>query len=297
MDQTGGRSRQSDFAIPKRLRRLAREPMFHFFLIGAVLFAVVQWHKVAPDQSTVSVTSSAIQRIRDAYRQQFGSDPNPDTLRRLVDQYVEEEILYREGVARGLATGDEIIRRRIVQKMEFAAQDVTAPPEPTATELTRYYSANKLHYMAAPTVTFSHIYFSNRQGSESLAEKRARDTLRTLSPNRTRAPELGDSFPDLFDYAAFTAEQAERLFGSSEFSRMLFQAPIGRWSGPYRSSYGWHLVYVSARTAARIRPLAEVKDQVRADALAQAQLQQNQVALAAIKSHYKIVFPDAPNAR
>ena len=86
--------------------------------------------------------------------------------------------------------------------------------------------------------------------------------------NATRDPDRGDRFADRYDFASVDPAAVRRLFGDSAFADDLFRAPLHRWSGPYRSGFGWHLVYVDDRVAARIRPLDEVREQVRADAMA-----------------------------
>ncbi len=86
--------------------------------------------------------------------------------------------------------------------------------------------------------------------------------------------------------------EAIRLFGDSELAHRLASAPVGRWSGPYRSGYGWHLVRVDARTAATRADLADVRDRVREDYLHAAQAQANAEAMARLKARYTVVRQD-----
>ena len=238
------------------------------------------------------MTPERVNKLADGYRQQFGAPPTPQGLKALVDRYVDEEILFRQGQAMRLDRDDEIIRRRVVQKMQFLQQDLASPQEPSEASLEAYYRDHLAHYAQPGRIAFSHIYFSPERGGDEAARRRAAATLTTLSDAVSRAPDRGDAFADLYDYAAFGPTQARRLFGDGELSMRLFQAPVGHWSGPYRSAYGWHLVRVQSAAAAKVPALSEVRDQVRADVIADAQAEANRKSFAALKARFTVVRQD-----
>jgi hypothetical protein len=274
------------------LAPILREPLLHFFLIGSLLFAVGAWHRARTDDHTIVVTANEVQHLRDAYRQQFGGDPPPAALRQMVDKFIDEEVLYRAGLARGLDRDDEIVRRRIVQKMQFAEQDLAPPPEPSLAQLDAFYQSHLALYREPARVTFSHIFFASDASQAEASRSRAEHLLPTLSDAKARAPELGDNFPDLYDYAEFGPEQALHLFGESELTERLFDAPVGHWAGPYRSSYGWHLVFIAGREPEQTLPFDAVRDRVRADAMAAWGEETNRQAFAALKAQYAVVRDD-----
>jgi hypothetical protein len=278
-------------------RRLAREPLLHFFAVGLVLFAAAERHRTQADLYRIVVTPERVRQLVEAYRAEFGTAPGPKTLAGLVDHDVDEEALYREGLARKLDQDDEIVRRRIVQKMQFLEQDLSAPAEPSAAELAAWFRTHRGDYVQPASLSFSHIYFSDVHGGSDAARARALSTLARLSDTTQRAPERGDPFPDLYDYAGFGPEQAKRLFGDSEISRKLFQAPQGRWIGPLRSGYGWHLVRVQSVQPARSLDFDEARERVRADVLAAEQEAANQRAFAALKARFTVVRQDQGAAR
>ncbi len=269
-----------------------REPLVHFFAAGLVLYAVAAHHRAETDQHRIVVTPQAVQRLADGYQAEYGSPPSRRALSELVDRWVDEEVLFREGQARGLDRDDEIIRRRVVQKMQFVEQDLAAPAEPTEADLAAWYQAHKAQYATPATVSFSHVYFADGAGGPQVAHTRAEAALAGLADATARAPERGDPFPDLYDYAGFGPEAARRLFGDTELARQLFQVPPGRWAGPFRSSYGWHLVRVSQATPGEVPPLAEVRERVRADLVAARQDAANQRGFEALKARYAIVRQD-----
>src|SRR5262245_41729208 len=125
------------------MKRLLREPLLHFLLIGAVLFAVYRYLQPA---SSATASSNQIQlsldelsRIALLFQSQCKREPTVQELNQLVETRVKEEILYREGLAIGLDKNDEIVKRRMAQKMQFLAEDVAAAREPTTEELKTWF--------------------------------------------------------------------------------------------------------------------------------------------------------------
>jgi peptidyl-prolyl cis-trans isomerase C len=278
--------------ILRTLQRALREPLTHFLVVGLVLFIAVEHHRAQTDPYRIVVTPERVRDLTDRYRMEYGTDPSPATLSQLVDHDVDEEVLYREGLTRKLDQDDEIVRRRVVQKMQFLEQNLAVPTEPNEQRLKTRYRAHRAQYATPATVSFSHIYFADGVLEADAARRRAAAVLAGLSDSIIRAPERGDSFPDLYDYAGIGTEEAGLLFGDSELSRKLFQAPPGRWSGPLRSSYGWHLLRVQSMRPGRIPPFPEVRDRVRADLMAADQEAANRQRFAALKSRFTVARED-----
>ena len=269
------------------LRQWLREPLLHFIAAGFVLFVVSEMRLSSEEVSRIVITPQREARLANRFAMQFGAPPDPATLAQLVDRDVEEEMLFRRGVALGLDRDDEIVRRRIVQKMEFLLNDVNAPAEPSEAELLAFFDSHAERYATPDRATFSHVFFSAENG-ESAARARAVDALNRIVQGASVAT-LGDSFPDLYHFSAYEAGQVERLFGQNEFASAVFAAPAARWMGPYRSSYGWHLLYVETRRPAAQPVLAEVRDRVRTDFLLDAQARTNDDAFSRLASEYTVV--------
>ena len=273
-----------------RLRRLVREPLLHFLVIGVLIFLAAQAWRGAHDVRRIVVTPERTAELATKYRLQTGASPTPAQLEGLVEAYIQEEALYREGKAMGLDRDDEIVRRRISQKVEFLQQDRGLPTAPSDTELRRYFEAHAATYASPVRTTFSHLYFSTDAVGEGPARARAAHALEEL---KAGVSDVGaDPFPDLNDYSGLAEPEAVRLFGDSELAHRLSTAPVGQWSGPYRSGYGWHLVRVDARSPAKRADLGHVREQVREDYLHAAQARANAQALARLKARYTVVRGD-----
>jgi hypothetical protein len=274
------------------LLHVLKEPLFHFVVLGFLLFLAGQAYQARTDVYRIEVTPAHVAQLSHGYALQFGSPPDPATLEQLIRDDVHDEILFRQGLAQRLEDGDEIVRRRVVQKEQFLIQNLHAPAEPLAAELEAYYAAHADRYASPPRASFSHIYFDAGPDGEAGAQARARSVLAKLPPGMARAPERGDAFPDLYDFSEFEPGQAERLFGHTDFTRAVFSAPVGRWAGPFRSAYGWHLLYVASRAAGARPPLSEVRDRVRNDMLEAAQDRANAAAFNKIAKRFTVVRAD-----
>jgi peptidyl-prolyl cis-trans isomerase C len=269
-----------------------REPLLHFVVAGLALWAAGEMHRRHVDTYRIVMTPQREAHLATRYSLQFGAPPDSATLERLVQQDIEEEMLFGRGLELQLDRDDEIVRRRIVQKMQFLIQDISAPAEPDDAQLGAYYAAHAERYVSPMRVTFAHVYFSLDEG-EAMARSRAQAALDLLadarrSANRS-ASDLGDPFPDLSYFSAYEPDQVYRLFGRSGFSEAAFTAPVDRWVGPYRSGYGWHLLRVEARQQARRQEFAAVRDNVRSDYLLDAQAHANAIAFSELASEFTVI--------
>jgi peptidyl-prolyl cis-trans isomerase C len=266
---------------------IAREPFVQFIVLGALIWVGVEYWNVHHDRYRIQVGSAERQRIATTYQQQFGQLPTPIQLRRLIDRYVREEIFLREGLALRLEKDDEIVRRRIVQKYEFLKTDLAVPDSPGPGVLGRWYEQNKFHYLSPQRVAFAHVYFSPDRVGDAAAITRALKVLKKLRLSGvSRAPDFGDAFPGPSDVGALAPEEAVRLFGQSELSNHIFKAPLGQWAGPYRSGYGWHLIYVTGHSPPVLPPLGEIRERVLADYMDEQRRLLNEQAYEELRARY-----------
>jgi peptidyl-prolyl cis-trans isomerase C len=270
---------------------ISREPFFQFLILGLLIWAAVENWNANRDRYIINVGPQARQRIAENYSRQFGQPPTLLQLNGLIDRYVREEIYWREGLALNLDHDDEIIRRRIVEKYEFLNTDLAVPETPTDAVLQRWFEQNKERYTSSERVAFSHVYFSPDRDGEQAAKARAMKTLQELlGLHRRRPRERGDAFPGPSDAGALSRTDAAQLFGESELSEKLFDLPAGQWSGPYRSGYGWHLVYLTRRLPAVQLALADIRQRVLADYQDEQQREFNARAFEKLRVRYTIRY-------
>jgi hypothetical protein len=277
-----------------RLRRslswIVREPFFQFLALGALLFAASEYLEARSNFARIDISRTQVEGIQNNYRLQYGASPTPEQLNDLVDQFIKEEVFYHEALRLKLDQDDEIIRRRLVQKFEFLQQDLGTPKEPSEADLKAYYQAHTKNYEIPERLTFSQVFFSVDRSGDDAAKARAERALAALNQQRvTRAPDSGDSFPGAVDYSGVTPTQVRRAFGASSLSEEIFRSAPDAWTGPLRSGFGWHLVFVKSHEPAGIASYEAVQDAVRRDYVEAERGIRNAQALESLKKHFSIV--------
>lgn len=270
------------------LSRLVREPLVHFILLGAGLFALTQFNQNTRNQAALQivVTQERIAALASAWEIQQGSPPNPDQLQSLVLEDVQEEILAREAMAMGLGENDKIIRRRLAQKLRFLLSDASLPQTADETSLRDYYETHAELYTARARISFRHIYFSGTSRPAPSADATAQ-----LAASDGETPLTGDPF---FLPARF--EQATEIRIRSDFGPAFWSAlqglPEGEWAGPVSSGFGAHLVFIEARAPEILRPFEEVREQVATDWQTAQQTALTEQRLQDILARYSVEFAD-----
>jgi len=182
----------------------------------------------------------------------------------------------------------------VVQKYEFLQQDTTLIPEPDPAALQAFFNSHRDAYATDERISFTHVYFrsdSNDDASSLARAEHARQRL--IAAHVDRAPQAGDAFPELYDYAELGADGLTRLFGRYPIVTAALQAPVGEWSGPYRSGYGWHLVLVTHRSPAKTPDFEQVRDAVRDDFIAAERERRAAATLAELRKKYVIEVGDS----
>jgi hypothetical protein len=280
----------------KLLRIIVREPLLHFLLLGALIFAAnAILHPAAQsDSHRIEIGKADVERIRALYAQQWGAPPDPADMPNLINNYIRSEILFREGESLGLGADDSVLRNRIMQKMEFLLQDTSSVEQPTEAEMRHYLETHAQAYAAPEQVAFTQIYFSPSLRGDR-AEPDAHAMLASLGAAGGAAPH-GDPSMLPTDSGPRSRAEIEEDYGP-EFAASVFALPVGAWQGPIRSALGLHLVRVESHSAARLPPLAQIRNRVHDDIVAERMRAAADAAYAAIRARYQIVVaPDALSA-
>ena len=213
----------------------------------------------------------------------------------LIENRIREEILYREALAMGLDKDDTIVRRRMAQKMQFLAEDVSAQHEPNSEELKAWFAKNTKMFEQPARVTFRTLYFSpdKRRHAPRADAAVALARISGSTASWPGAAALADSFmfPDYM--ADRTPSEIARDFGPG-FARELFTQKPGAWAGPLESGYGWHLVYVDSLIPSRVPAFEEVEPDVKTAWLASRKEQAWEEAYRKMRAKYVLALPAPP---
>ena len=271
---------------------MLKEPLVHFLLIGAALFALhsfVTKDEVRPEDYTIHLTQSDVDRLRQAYQKNWSSEPDSTTLALLVKEEVKAEILYREALRMNLDHNDEIIRRRLKQKYEFLVKDLVSLEQASEEELKAFYETHSDWYQSPKTLSFSQIYFS--------PDKRAtpqKDADLLYQELKTQSAEIdfkayGDRFHLPIYFAHKDASDIRQSFGQ-QFADQLIKAETSGWSPPISSGYGIHVVYIHTVEAAAPRAFETVKSRVQQDWQTEQQAAYNDRLYKNLLDQYKINY-------
>lgn len=282
-------------AAGSRLRRVLREPLLQFLLVGAVL--LLAQHFVAPAISggealsrQIELPPAQVDALRASYREVYGREPDAAALRGLAQRWIDDEVLYREALALGLDRGDPIVRRELQQKMRFLLEDTTPVAEPSEAELQQWLDQHREQYAHPAALSFEQVYVSregSREGSRGDAAARAAELGAQLQKQPQAYRGLGDVMPGGQQWQAQTPDQISRNFGLA-FTQAVKQLPLQQWSAPIASGLGLHLVRITARVPGRAATLAEVRERVRVDCRLARREAANRQALDALRKRYDV---------
>lgn len=251
------------FSEMSLLRKILAEPLVHFLVLGLALF--VGFRFLSPDagfEQKIIVTEGTVAMLSQRHSSVWRRAPTQSELKTLVDNYVKDEILFREGVKMGLDRNDPVIQRRVLQKLEVISEELSSSSPPSDTELADYLNKNAERYVKPPIVTFRQVLFDpTRHGAELAAEFSA--MLSELNAGGDPA-RLGDQSLLPAKEEAASLDQVARQFGE-EFAQAVGALPVGSWQGPVRSGFGVHLVCVDAKIDGEPANLGDVRAEVERD--------------------------------
>jgi hypothetical protein len=272
------------------MKKILKEPLFHFLLIGLLLYFTTAFIKQRQNpENVINIDNATVGRLVSRFIIQNGYAPGKEQIDALIENEIREEIQYREALRMGLDKDDEIIRRRLSQKMEFIKADLASVTEPSLDDLKQFYSTHPDLFRDSSTVSFTHIYLNADRNTAEQIMKRAVSILATLNQKKlTRGPELGDRFMLQYDYTDIDRLETQQLFGACQLSDTLFDMPLHKWIGPVKSGYGWHLVYLQQKKEGSVLPFAQVKNAVSDRCISYRQQLRNEKEWEKTKSKYAV---------
>lgn len=249
------------------IKKLFREPLLHFLLVGAGIYAVygiVAAGDSPDDDRRVVVSAGDVQALTDNWIRLWGRPPTEQELAGALRQHLKTQILYREAVAMGLDQGDLVIERRLAQKVEMLAQGLSTPAEPGEDELRAWYLKTQEQFKEPDLYTINHVFFDpDKRDAKTLED--AQVALEALNSPST-APQDFANYGDRFMLQSYYPERSEielrKLFGAGFVDQVVKLEP-GRWHGPILSGYGTHLVLVNDVAQSAQPTFESVRDRVR----------------------------------
>jgi peptidyl-prolyl cis-trans isomerase C len=285
------------------MKKLIKEPLIQFLCVALLLLLgerLINADAYAYDQYHIEVDDAVLLQYMQLRAKTFRPDDalkalqslSAEDRQQLVDDYSREEALFREAMALNLDKNDQIIRRRLIQKMDYLVQGFYDEAEPlTEEDLRSYYQAHREEYKKPASATFTHVFVSSERHSIEEAKAMAVDLQKTLNAAKVpfeNAPRYGERFLYNRNYVNRDDDEIASHFGEP-FQQQLFALETGdQWRGPIQSTYGWHLVLLVKNSPAYIPPLEEIASNVFADAQRQQQQEIKRQAIEKLMAKYQI---------
>jgi hypothetical protein len=246
-------------------KRIVRDPLFHFLLLGAAIFVIYGFAKrhSTDKPGEIVVTQGTIENLVTGFTRTWQRPPAEEELLGLVRDYIREEAAYREALAMGLDRDDMIVRRRLRQKLEFLSDDLVSRTEPSDKDLQAFLEGHPELFRKEALFSFQQIYLNPQLHGPNLSsdESRLLNRLQRAGQN-SDATALGDPFLLPQSFQNISLAEVKKAFGE-QFASALSSLPVDQWGGPVNSSYGAHFILVSQHSTGYLPPLADVRDQVR----------------------------------
>ncbi len=245
------------------LMRAIKEPLAQFSVFALIIFLVygVLNPSEAKKPNRILITGAKFEQLAAYFAMTRHRAPTESELKGLIDDYIKEEVYYREALALGLDKDDTVIRRRLRNKMEFLSQAEAEGSVPAEAELEEYLKANPRKFEIEPSIAFRHVYLSLDKHGTQIGEDAALLLAVLLKDPGIDPSTLGDGTLIPSELPITGKASIGQVFGL-EFANALDKVTPGRWTGPVKSAFGLHIVRVTEYKAGRIPALGEVRDAV-----------------------------------
>ena len=279
--------------------KIIQNPITHIvlfgFLLAVILLIIFGIPTNKDDNRRVVITNADIEQLWSSWKRTWLRDPTPAELRGQLQQFVREEVLYREALSRNYDRDDIVIRRSLVRKMDFLAEGQVESRNLTEEEIEAYFNLRSERYRIPPKISFTQIYFNlDERGKEiDQAINEELGLLGKTHPDDINLSDYGDRFMLPTQFSDLSPREIQSQFGE-KFTNQLIDFEPDKWYGPVQSGYGLHVVYVSNRVPSRIPDWTEVKSQIYNDMLIEEKVAAKGQFYTEILRQYQIVYEDMP---
>lgn len=259
------------------LGQWAREPLLHFILIGAVLFGLDHFIAGrANDPHTIVIDAAVDAEARQTFQSSRGREPTAEELKALRQVWLDNEVLYREGVALGLDKGDIAIRERVIFKALNMVDANTKRPEFDAKVLREWFEKNRARYDQPARYNFQEAVLTGES-----SETAVRSFVSALNGGRAPDVEAG-----LRVFNGRPRANVEQSYGAA-FATALETSPLNEWRA-IQSKDGWRAMRLQSITPGQPAEFEKVQNVVAQDWTDAVLSEQRSAAVSALAKKYTI---------
>ena len=269
------------------MKKLLKEPFLHFILIGIVMFLLYGLVNEKTDlKNAIVINDFDVNALISKWEMQWKRPPTEEELQQLIHLNIKQEVFYQEALKMNLDHNDEIIKRRLSQKMQFLSNDIAAMIEPTEDDLKKYFQKNSAKYKLPFSYSLYQITFSPDKRKDNFQD--AKETLEKF-PNATfdEMKQRGDALPFSYFIEYVTADELGLQLGS-KFPKAIQELETNKWVGPIPSGFGYHLVYITNKTDPQLPSFESVKKTIIRDFEYDQQKEVDEAIYQELKKQYDI---------
>lgn len=287
----------------QKLKNILKEPLILFLILGAFLYVI--YIKTVPIFAPNELTISKDELVnfmqyqangfnRQVFEKKYQALSKTDK-DKLLAQYLEEEVLVKEAQKLNLQENDNVIRKRLVQKIKFILQnEIEEDGNVDDSALKKYFEEHKNQYAVNEKYSFTHVFFAFENHSEAEALKLTQDFL---AQNKTKfisgenALDFSERYPYHHNYILRDLDFIQTNF-DADFTEKLKQLQVNKhlWQGPVKSNLGYHAILLIGKEASSISDFEQIKDIVKGDYLRERESGNLKLKIDNLKKQYKIKF-------
>jgi peptidyl-prolyl cis-trans isomerase C len=267
------------------IKTLLKDPLLHFALIGGLLFSLyIVVAEPAVNNASIVISTGQIEALKTNWQKVWNRPPSDTELQQIVQQSIREEVLYREAKLLGLDKDDQIIKRRLQQKMEFMFTDISYSATPTNQQLKQYLADNSAKFISPARHSFKHFFINRDQRGTEASE----DALHMLAGLRAgESTASGDRFMFANEFIDANSDEIIRVFGEN-FYTQLAALNTGGWQGPITSRFGYHLVFIIDMQPPGLPLLSDIRERVSEEFRATQRQVSNEAFYQALLAKYQL---------
>jgi hypothetical protein len=264
---------------PPQWQHWLREPLLHFLLLGGLLFALDHALLARSDDPRVIVVGSAVdQEAKDLFKASRGREPNAQELAALRNVWLDNEVLYREGLALQVDKGDSAIRERVIFKALSVVDANVQLPKYDDALLRQWFESHRAKYDEPARFDFQEAVLT---GDSSEAAVRA--FVAELNGGAS-----GDTKAGLRVFKGRPHSNLVLSYGE-DFAKALEAAPAGEWRA-YKTREGWRAMRLEASTAPQAASYDALRSVVLQDWTDAVMSEQRSAAVKQLAGKYKIKY-------
>ena len=235
--------------------RLLREPLLHFIVVGALLFGIDHVVAARKDDPHLIVLGADVDKeARTLFRDAKGREPTALEMATLRERWVDNEVLYREGLSLRVDQGDSTIRERVIFKTLNVVQANLQAPKIDDAALRAWFEKNRAKYGEPARLDFLEAV---------LVGDASDDAVNGFAAALNRSASQGEAKGGLRVFKGRPRDNIVASFGG-EFTAELETSIVGTWRA-LPAKDGLHVVRLDAVKAAETVGFDAVRGEVLQD--------------------------------